>query len=192
MSEPPVSEPPGSEAPGSDPGQPAAPGWVTARSTGPEGLPAEVRVDEGAALAAPWPGLPVQVCVGVPLARPDEGGQPGLTEQPALRQFERAFAAALGPPARVVAAVTMAGVREIMAYAPDAGFIERWQTGTPAGMELYPCEVHVLADPGWTGLRELAGLLEPGEQVVRPDPDEIDRAEQGEPPYPAPTETDAG
>lgn len=150
------------------------PRWVTLRERTPEGLPAVTIIDEAVAASAPWSGWGLQVALGVQLELPDDQGQPGLTERPALRAFEQAYVDALGGHARLVATVTLDGIRELVAYTRDVGWLERWQDDLPEGLDSHDWEMHVLEDPTWTGLRELAGRLEPGEKVVRPFDEEDD------------------
>lgn len=155
--------------------------WVTLRERTPEDLPAVTLVDDAVAQQAPWSGWGLQVALGVQLELPDAQGQPGLTEQPALRAFEQAYVDALDGHARLVATVTLDGIRELVAYAKDVAWLERWQDELPDGLDGYDWEMHVLEDPRWTALRELAGRLEPGEQVVRPfDEDDDDEDDEDE------------
>ena len=144
------------------------PRWVTLTAT-VDGLPSITLVDEAVALAAPFPSHPVQLGFGVHLHEPDRLGQPGPAESADLRRFEQALVDALAGTARVVSVLTLQGVREYVAYATDLELLESWQQEPPAGLDTHDVQVMVLPDPTWKGLREIAGLLEPGEQPLRPE-----------------------
>ena len=147
------------------------PRWVTLTGeTVHEGrtLRSVTLVDEAAALAAPHPGFPLQVGIGVRLAEPDASGQPGPEEKAALRRFEAGLVQALGPSGRLVAALTVDGVREYLAYVAGTDVLLPWRDAAPVGMESHDWQVQVLEDPRWLGLREIAGLLDPGEELSAP------------------------
>ncbi|MDP3711710.1 MAG: DUF695 domain-containing protein [Mycobacteriales bacterium] len=144
------------------------PRWVTLTATS-DGLPVITLVDEAVALAAPFPSHPVQVGLGVHLNEPDALGQPGELDAPLLRSFEQALVDALGSEARLVSSLTLQGVREYVAYARSTAVLERWQAEPPPGLDTHDVQVFAIDDPTWKGLREIAGLLEPGEEPLRPD-----------------------
>lgn len=146
------------------------PRWVTLTATS-DGLPVITLVDEAVALAAPFPSHPVQVGLGVHLNEPDELGQPGDVDRPLLRSFEQALVTALGSDARLVSSLTLQGVREYVAYARSTEVLERWQQEPPPGLDTHDVQVFAIEDPSWKGLREIAGLLEPGEEPLRPEED---------------------
>lgn len=145
-----------------------APRWVTLTATS-DGLPAITLVDEAVALAAPFASHPVQIGVGVHLNLPDERGQPGLTERPTLRRLEQCLVDAFGGHARLVSTLTLQGIREYVAYATSADFLAAWKDAPPPGLDSHEVQVMVMDDPTWKGLREIAGLLEPGEEPLRPE-----------------------
>ncbi len=64
--------------------------------------------------------------------------------------------------------LTVDGHREYLAYVRSTDVLLPWQHATPAGMEGHDFAVQVLQDPTWLGLREIAGLLQPGEQELGP------------------------
>ena len=162
-------------SPGSPPVQPdlltLPPRWVTLRGEAVhEGrtLRSVTLVDEAVALAAPHAGFGLQVGVGVRLAEPDESGQPSAAERPVLRRFEAGLVQALGPEGRLVASLTVDGVREYLAYVRSTDVLLPWREAAPAGMDSHDWQVQVLEDPSWLGLREIAGLLQPGEELSAP------------------------
>ncbi len=145
------------------------PRWVTVTRESPEGLPSVIVMDEAAVDAAPWDDYPVQIGLGIRLEGAGRDGQPGLTERPALQRLQEAYAQALAEHGRVVASITLEGIYELIAYSRDRDWVQQWQDVGPPGMSGgHQWEIYLMDDPAWTGLRELAGLLEPGEQAVRP------------------------
>ena len=146
-----------------------APRWSTVTGRSPDGLPSVIVLDDAAVERAPWSGYPVQIGLGIRLEEPGPDGQPGLAERPALQQLQEAYAEALAEHGRVVASVTLEGIYELIAYSRDTAWVEEWQVEGPPGMAGgHQWEMYLMDDPRWTGLRELAGLLEPGETAVRP------------------------
>lgn len=149
------------------------PRWVTVEGVAdPDGdgraLRAVTLLDEAVALGAPFEEFPLQVGIGVHLHEVDDGGQPTPEEKTVLRAFQTALVQALGDQGRVVAALTVDGVREYVAYVRSTDVLLPWQSGPPAGMEERDWQVQVLEDPTWLGLREIAGLLQPGEEELGP------------------------
>lgn len=143
------------------------PSWVTLTST-VDGTPVITLVDEAVALAAPFASHPLQVGLGVRLNDPDALGQPGESERDDLKRLERGVVDALGTDARLVASITLQGIREYVAYAVDGSFLQAWTEEAPDGLNSHEVQVMVMEDPTWKGLREIAGLLEPGEAPLRP------------------------
>lgn len=125
-------------------------------------------LDEAVALGAPFAGFGLQVGIAVPLQDPDETGQPSEQERPVLRTFEQGLVQSLGAQGRLVASLTVDGLREYVAYVRSTDVLLPWQEAAPAGMESHGFGVEVLEDPLWLGLRELAGLLQPGEELLGP------------------------
>jgi hypothetical protein len=125
-----------------------------------------VEVDEAAAEGAPWPDHGVQLVVTVTLLDPDPDGQPYDEEHRVLDRWRRALEAALGEAGRVVATLTAEGVREHIAYVSSPDVVESWRTTPPRGLGTHEAHVALVPDPTWLGLREVAGLLEDGEQPL--------------------------
>jgi hypothetical protein len=142
------------------------PRWVTLTATD-DGLPVVTLVDEAVALAAPFASHPWQIGVGVHLAEPDPLGQPGEGERAALRALEQELVDGLAPVARLVSSLTLRGVREYVFYARDTSTLEAFAARAPEAS--HEVQAFALEDPSWKGLREIAGLLEPGEEPLRPD-----------------------
>ncbi|MCW2607751.1 MAG: hypothetical protein JWO60_2444 [Frankiales bacterium] len=171
------------------------PRWVTLEGefTDPEAaeprpLRAVTLLDEAVALGAPFEEFPLQVGLGVHLQEVDDTGQPTPAEKAVLREFQTAVVQALGDQGRVVAALTVDGVREYVAYLRSTDVLVPWQDAPPAGMDTRDWQVQVLEDPTWLGLREIAGLLQPGEETLGPLPEvqgPADGPEAGGPGAPA-------
>ena len=125
-----------------------------------------VELDEAVAVQAPWPELPVQLVVVVTIADPDPEGQPYDEEHEALGRWREALVRALGDDGRLVATVTADGVREHVAYVRSPQVAEAWQDAPPPGLGSHEAQVALVPDPGWLGLREIAGLLEDGEEPL--------------------------
>lgn len=151
------------------------PRWVTLEGefTDPEAeqprlLRTVTLLDEAVALGAPFEEFGLQVGVGVQLHEVDETGQPAPDEKARLRSFQAGLVQALGDQGRLVAALTVDGVREYVAYVRSTDVLVPWQEAPPAGMDTHDWQVQVLEDPTWLGLREIAGLLQPGEEDLPP------------------------
>lgn len=145
--------------------------WVTLQGEYTDGsrtVRAVTLLDEAVALGAPFEDFPLQVGVGVTLQQPDEQGQPSAEEKAALRAFETGLVQALGHEGRIVATLTVDGVREYVAYVRSTDVLVPWRETPPPGTESHDWQVQVLQDPTWLGLREIAGLLQPGEQDADP------------------------
>ena len=129
-----------------------------------------LELDEALVDGAPWPGFGTQLGVSVTLHLPDPTGQPYDDEHEALLVLQEAVVAALGADGRLVATVTMDGVRELVAYVRSPEVVQAWQGQPPEGLGSHDVEVTLLEDPSWLGLREMAGLL--GEEPpLRPPAD---------------------
>ena len=137
------------------------PRWVTLRAQTPEGNPVVMLIDEAVALTAPYVGFGLLVGVGVQLHEPDPQGQPTQGEKPVLRGFEQGLVDSMGGAARLVASVTVGGVREYLVYARDTDWMEPWRETVPEPMTSHSFGVQVAEDEGWHGLRELCGLEPP-------------------------------
>ena len=125
-----------------------------------------VELDDAVAERAPWPELPVQLVVAVTLQDPDPDGQPYDVEHEALGRWREALVRALGDDGRLVATITADGVREHVAYVRSPEVVEAWEEAPPAGLGSHEAQVALVPDPTWLGLRELAGLLEDGEEPL--------------------------
>ena len=123
--------------------------WVTLRAETEEGLPVVVLVDQAVATTAPYDEHPVQVAVGVPYA-PDEAGLPTEDETARLKQVEQHLVDRAGGHARLVAVMTLEGVREWTFYGRDASWAASLREGGVSVLET--------DDPSYQGLRELSGL----------------------------------
>ena len=123
--------------------------WVTLRTATEEGLPVVVLVDQALATTCPYDGVSTQVAVAVQL-RPTDDGLPDAEEATALRGMEQRLVDAAAPHARLVAVMTLDGVREWTFYGTSAAWAEPFKE---LGLS-----VLVEDDPGWTGLTQLAGL----------------------------------
>ncbi len=124
------------------------PDWVTLRAQTDEGLPIVILVDRAAAARAPWPDAPLQIGVAVPLT-PTTDGLPDPKQLAALRGFEQRLVDAASGSGRLVAVMTLEGIREWVLYARSSD----WSAPFAAD----GVSVVVTDDPGWTGLRELTG-----------------------------------
>jgi hypothetical protein len=124
------------------------PDWVTLRAETDEGLPIVVLVDRAIATTAPYAGYPVQVAVAVALGQTDDG-LPAEPDKDRLRTLEQALVDAAAGEARLVAVMTLEGVREWMLYARSTAWAEPF---VAAGISVQAAE-----DPGYQGLFELAG-----------------------------------
>lgn len=125
-----------------------------------------VELDEAAAQGAPWPELSTQLVVAVTISDPDPDGQPYDEEHAALDRWRQALVAALGDAGRLVATLTAGGVREHVAYVRDQAAVTAWQAAPPPGLGSHDAQVVLVPDPTWLGLREIAGLLGPGESPL--------------------------
>ena len=127
-----------------------------------------LELDDAVVAGAPYDDFGVQLSVSVALHDPDHEGQPYDDEQAVLGGLRRALDAALTGQGRVVATITMGGVRELIAYVRTAAVVQAWQHSPPAGFGTHDLEFALLEDPGWLGLREIAGLLGDQQAPLRP------------------------
>lgn len=122
--------------------------WVTLRATTEEGKPIVVLLDRAVATTAPYPAFTWQVAVAVPLSETDDG-QPSVEEQPSLRDLEQQLVDGAAAEARLVAVMTLEGLREWMFYARTTDWALPF---VQAGISVQAGE-----DPTYHGLLELAG-----------------------------------
>ena len=121
--------------------------WVTLRAETEAGQPIVVLVDRAVATTAPYELFTLQVALAVPLgSTPD--GLPAEADKPGLRQLEQHLVNAAEGEARLVAVLTLEGMREWMLYARSTAWTQPF---LEAGLS-----VQVGEDPEFAGLRELA------------------------------------
>lgn len=122
--------------------------WVTLRATTDDSKPIVVLIDRAVATTAPYDDFTWQVAVAVPLSETDDG-QPAPADLPRLKDLEQQLVDAAAADARLVAVMTLEGLREWMFYARATDwalpFVE-------AGISVQAGE-----DPDYQGLLELAG-----------------------------------
>ena len=123
--------------------------WVTLRTATEDGLPVVVHVDQAVVTTCPYGEHPVQVAVGVPY-QAGEDGLPTAVESPRLKQMEQHLVDAAAGEARLVAVMTLEGVREWTFYARSTAWV--------APLREIGLSVLEADDPTYQGLRELAGL----------------------------------
>jgi hypothetical protein len=126
--------------------------WVTLRAETPEGLPVVVTVDRAIATTAPYPVFTLQVSVAVPLGETRDG-QPAESDKANLRTLEQGMVDAADGEARLVAVMTLEGVREWILYARTTAWAQPF---IEAGLSVKAGE-----DPTYSGLLELAGSAGP-------------------------------
>ena len=137
------------------------PRWMTLRAVTEEGRPVVVLIDEAVALSAPYDGFGVQVGLGLQLGTAGLDGLPGPQEKDALRAFEQTMVDAIGSTGRLVASVTMQGVREYLIYASTTSWAQEWAQTPPEGMRSHSYGLQAGEDPHWHGLRQMAGIETP-------------------------------
>lgn len=143
-----------------------APAWVQLVDDS-EGLTV-LELDEALVDGAPWPGLGTQIGISVALHAPDPAGQPYDDEHAVLLTLTDTIVRALGEDGRLVATITMDGVRELVAYVRAPAVVQAWQSTPPDGLGSHDLEITLLEDPAWLGLREIAGVLPEDEDPLRP------------------------
>ena len=121
--------------------------WVTLRAQTEQGLPIVVLVDRGVVQTAPHEVFTLQVAVAVQLGQTRDG-QPAETDKDNLRRLEQQLVDAAAGEARLVAVMTLEGVREWVLYARTTAWAQPF---LEAGIS-----VMVGEDPTYAGLRELA------------------------------------
>ena len=126
-----------------------------------------VELDDALVDGAPWVGWPVQLAVALTVEDPAPDGQPYDDEHASLLAWAAALEELLGEDGRLVASITMGGVRELVAYLRTPAAVERWETDPPAALGTHEAQVTLLSDPGWLGLREIAGTLRDDEEPLR-------------------------
>jgi hypothetical protein len=137
------------------------PRWMTLRAVTEEGRPVVVLIDEAVALSAPYDGFGVQVGLGLQLGTAGLDGLPGPQEKDALRAFEQTMVDAIGSTGRLVASITMQGVREYLIYASTTSWAQEWAQTPPEGMRSHTYGLQAGEDPHWHGLRQMAGIETP-------------------------------
>ena len=123
--------------------------WVTLRTETEDGMPVVVLVDQAVATTAPYADHPVQVAVGVPYSA-GEDGLPVPDDLPRLKEMEQHLVDAAAGRARLVAVMTLEGVREWTFYARDTGWVGPLKE---VGLSVLETD-----DPSYQGLRELSGF----------------------------------
>lgn len=144
-----------------------APAWAQLVDDEDEEQLTVLELDEAVADGAPWPGFGTQLSVSVVLQDPDSQGQPYDEEHAALSLLRLSLEEALGRDGRLVATITLDGVREHLAYVRSAAVVEAWRSSPPGGFGAHELEVQLFEDPQWRGLREVAGLLGEDEPPLR-------------------------
>ena len=124
------------------------PDWVTLRTATEDGHPIVVLVDRAVATTAPYQEFPTQVAVAVQLGETPDG-LPAQDDLASLKALEQAVVDAAAGEGRLVAVMTLEGVREWMLYARSTDWSMRF---ADAGLS-----VVVREDPTWQGLKELSG-----------------------------------
>lgn len=145
-----------------------APAWVQLLDDEDPGALTVLELDEAVTAGAPWSGFPTQLAVSVVLHEPDPQGQPYDDEHAALLVLRSALEQALGQDGRLVAVITLDGVREHVAYLRSPDVVQGWRSAPPPEFADHDLDVELLEDPDWFGLREIAGLLGEHEAPLRP------------------------
>ncbi len=122
--------------------------WVTLRAETDEGKPIVVLLDRAIATTAPYEEFTQQIAVAVPLS-PTPDGQPAEQDHDRLRELEQHLVDAAAGEARLVAVMTLEGLREWMLYARSTAWARPF---LEAGVSVQAGD-----DPGYVGLLELAG-----------------------------------
>jgi len=122
--------------------------WVTLRADTPEGNPVEVLVDRGVVQQVPYDVFTLQVAIAVPLGETRDG-LPAETDVENLRTLEQGMVDMASGEGRLVARMTLEGVREWVFYARTTEWCRPF---ADAGLSVKWAE-----DPEFMGLLELAG-----------------------------------
>jgi hypothetical protein len=115
------------------------------------------RVNQGAAALVGDPRLTQRVHVGVHLNNPHDNGMPSNEEGQELGEIEDALSAVLESDRRaiLVAALTCAGVRELIFYADDATWAREACQQACDTIDSHKVGLHIEADPEWTSFQQL-------------------------------------
>ena len=124
------------------------PEWVTLRAKTPEGQPVVVLVDRAIATTVPYEVFTLQVAIAVQLGETGDG-LPAETDKANLRTLEQGMVDLAAGEARLVAVMTLEGVREWVFYARTTEWCKPF---VEAGLS-----VRYVEDPTFSGLLELAG-----------------------------------
>jgi hypothetical protein len=124
------------------------PDWVTLRAQTEQGKPIVVLLDRAIATTAPYPDHSCQVAVAVPFGETADG-LPGEDDATRLRQLEQQLVDAAAGEGRLVAVMTLEGLREWVLYARSTEWAVPF---AEAGIS-----VQIGEDPDYVGLLELAG-----------------------------------
>jgi hypothetical protein len=124
------------------------PEWVTLRAQTPEGQPVVVLVDRAIATTVPYEVFTLQVAIAVQLGETRDG-LPAETDKANLRTLEQGMVDLAAGEARLVAVMTLEGVREWVFYARTTEWCKPF---VDAGLSVRYAE-----DPTFSGLLELAG-----------------------------------
>ena len=124
------------------------PDWVTIRAETPEGNPIAVLVDRAIATTVPYDVFTLQVAIAVPLGETSDG-LPAESDKENLRTLEQGMVDTAEGEARLVAVMTLEGIREWMFYARTTEWCRPF---VEAGLSVKYAE-----DPTFSGLLELAG-----------------------------------
>ncbi|MCW2708705.1 MAG: hypothetical protein JWM22_2547 [Frankiales bacterium] len=124
------------------------PEWVTLRAMTPEGQPVVVLVDRAIATTVPYEVFTLQVAIAVQLGETRDG-LPAETDKANLRTLEQGMVDLAAGEARLVAVMTLEGVREWVFYARTTEWCKPF---VEAGLSVRYAE-----DPTFSGLLELAG-----------------------------------
>ena len=124
------------------------PDWVTLRTVTEDGHPIVVLVDRAVATTAPYREFTTQVAVAVQLGETPDG-LPVQDDLADLKALEQAVVDAAAGEGRLVAVMTLEGVREWMLYARTTAWSACF---SGAGLSVVLTE-----DPTWHGLKELSG-----------------------------------
>ncbi|MDX6267990.1 MAG: hypothetical protein QOD70_2730 [Frankiales bacterium] len=124
------------------------PEWVTLRAMTPEGQPVVVLVDRAIATTVPYEVFTLQVAIAVQLGETRDG-LPAETDKANLRTLEQGMVDLAAGEARLVAVMTLEGVREWVFYARTTEWCKPF---FEAGLSVRYAE-----DPTFSGLLELAG-----------------------------------
>ena len=122
--------------------------WVTLRAQTPEGNPVEVLVDRGVVARVPFEEFTQQVAIAVPLGETRDG-LPAESDKQNLRTLEQGMVDLAAGEGRLVARMTLEGVREWMFYVRSTEWCRPF---LEAGLSVKTAD-----DPQFSGLLELAG-----------------------------------